>query len=70
MSRVSSDEFTEDGRLINGFDYDLQVWVRHGIIEDCGHPEDMNCAEWCNKRKYAGRSIDNVKAVAGIKGSA
>lgn len=34
------------------FDYDLQVWVRAGIVQSCGHPESMRCG--CNARKYAG----------------
>jgi hypothetical protein len=35
MSRVSSDEI-KDGRVYNGYDYRLQVWVVNGIITDVG----------------------------------
>ena len=26
------------GRVFNGYDYALQVWVKVGIIQRCGHP--------------------------------
>ena len=35
MSRESSDEI-RDGRVYNGFDYALQVWVVDGIIQPVG----------------------------------
>lgn len=35
MSRLSGDEI-RDGRVYNGFDYALQVWVRDGIIQPVG----------------------------------
>ena len=35
MSRESGDEI-RDGRVYNGFDYRLQVWVLDGIIQDVG----------------------------------
>lgn len=31
MSRLSNDEIRE-GRVWNGFDYQLQVWVQEGIV--------------------------------------
>lgn len=34
--RVSGDQY-KGGQLENGFDYDLQVWVKDGVIQDCGH---------------------------------
>lgn len=52
MSRESTNEY-KGGRLINGFDYELQVCVVNGIIQDCGHPKDMQCG--CNARKLAGK---------------
>ena len=35
MSRQSVDEI-RDGRVYNGFDYQLQVWVLEGIIQPLG----------------------------------
>ena len=34
--RQSRDEY-RDGRVYNGYDYTLQVWVNHGRIVPCGH---------------------------------
>lgn len=51
------------GELVNGFDYDLQTWVKGYIIQKCGHPApDRNgffCT--CNARKYAGHDIRAIK---------
>ena len=51
MSRLSRDEF-QDGRLINGYDYDNQAWVLDGRYVLCGHPPDMACI--CYGRSHAG----------------
>lgn len=41
------------------YNYDLQVWVVDGIIENCNHDD---CNGWtCNQRIYAGQTIDQVK---------
>ena len=40
MTRLSGDEI-RFGRVWNGFDYELQVWVVNGIIQRCGHPDTM-----------------------------
>ena len=42
MSRESNDHY-QDGRLIDGFDYDVQAWALQGRWTDCGHPKEMNC---------------------------
>jgi hypothetical protein len=34
--RYSTDEIM-DGAVWNGFDYTLQVWVRDGRVQPCGH---------------------------------
>lgn len=49
-----NDERDAQGSLVNGFDYDLQVWVRDGIVLNCGH-----CAGYCgcNARIYSGQTI-------------
>ncbi len=62
MSRESTDEI-KNGRVFNGFDYSLQVWVRNGVILDCAHPERMG-ARCCNQRIFAGRRIESFAAVA------
>ena len=56
MSRTSSDEF-KSGRVFNGYDYALQVWVVKGMIPDCGHPPAMQAEGCCNAHKLAGQSI-------------
>ena len=35
MSRMSDDEI-RNGRVYNGFDYELQVWVVNGVIQPVG----------------------------------
>ena len=49
MSRVSSDEI-RDGRVFNGFDYSIQMWVKGGIVTTVGN----------NPKKYAGLSIYDI----------
>jgi hypothetical protein len=36
----------------NGYDYENQCWVIAGIVQDCGHPENMKCN--CYGRLHAG----------------
>jgi hypothetical protein len=38
MTRLSKHEI-RNGRVWNGFDYELQVWVVNGNIQHCGHPD-------------------------------
>ena len=52
MSRTSTDQYV-NGRLINGFDYTNQAWVRNGRYVRCGHPESMNCG--CYGRQHEGK---------------
>jgi hypothetical protein len=40
--RQSTNEY-QDGRLMNGFDYDHQSWVVAGRYVRCGHPATMDC---------------------------
>jgi hypothetical protein len=44
--RTSSDQHNAAGRLMSGFDYDRQAWVRDGKYIRCGHPESMGCKCW------------------------
>ena len=57
MSRVSSDERTASGRLVNGFDYERQAWVKDGRYVRCGHPEAMRCG--CYGREYEGQESEH-----------
>jgi hypothetical protein len=61
MTRLSGDEIRH-GRVWNGFDYELQVWVAHGIIQRCGHPDTMRLSEksCCNAYRLAGQNILDV----------
>ena len=52
MSRTSNDQHDSNGRLMNGFDYDRQAWVKGGKYVRCGHPESMNCG--CYGRENEG----------------
>lgn len=73
MSRLSSDERGPDGQLINGFDYDAQVWVRAGIVENCGHPAHMSrqhadgsLSYCCNARRFHTFTIEDTRAALGM----
>jgi hypothetical protein len=49
--RMSGDEIV-NSRLMNGFDYENQAWVKDGKYIRCGHPEGMNCK--CYGRLHEG----------------
>lgn len=55
MSRLSTDQVI-DGKLMNGFDYEAQVWVLNGVYQDCGHPRSMG-DDCCNAHKLAGQRV-------------
>lgn len=63
MTRASPDELhPATGRIWNGFDYRLQVWVRDGIVQPCGHPARMRTSvPCCAQDAYAGRSILEIE---------
>lgn len=42
------------------YDYDLQVWVVNGYVDECGHPDEMKKAGCCNGHKYAGQKPEEV----------
>lgn len=63
MSRQSRDELAPDGTILNGYDYNVQVWVLGGVIQPCGHPETMQRkgdGPCCNGYAYAGYKINQV----------
>lgn len=47
--RESRDELADDGTILNGFDYRLQVWVEDGICQDVG-----------SGRRFAGQPVKDV----------
>jgi hypothetical protein len=58
--RVSGDEL-RGGCVWNGFDYALQVWVLHGVIQRCGHPAAMaRRGPCCAAVTLAGRRIEEI----------
>lgn len=60
MSRQSRDELV-NGVVVNGYDYDLQVWVVDTKIQPCSHPATMRTRTWCcNQNRYAGLYIADV----------
>ena len=61
MTRLSGDEIRH-GRVWNGFDYELQVWVIDGTIQNCGHPATMRfqSRSCCNTYRLAGQNILDV----------
>lgn len=62
MTRLSANEY-RGGRVWNGFDYALQVWVLEGVIQPCGHPETMRAPgrPCCAAARLAGRPIAEVE---------
>ena len=36
-------ENRREERLINGFDYKNQAWVKDGKYQSCGHPQACRC---------------------------
>ena len=44
------------GRIINGYDYQNQSWVKDGKYIKCGHPKEMNCN--CYGRKNEGKETE------------
>ena len=45
------------------YDYDLQVWVKDGIVQRCGHTDSQPGigGYCCNAKRFAGRKLDEVK---------
>jgi hypothetical protein len=61
MTRLSSDELRL-GRVFNGFDYQIQVWVVDGVVRGCAHPASMRQGGMpcCKAYRYAGQPIASV----------
>jgi len=52
MARQSENVVDASGIIVDGFDYDRQVWIKDGRYVACGHPETMACG--CFGRAHAG----------------
>jgi hypothetical protein len=60
MTRTS-DDLIRNGRVWDGFDYSLQVWIVEGIVQRCGHPARMReHGPCCNQDLYAGRPVAEI----------
>ena len=68
MSRSSTDEFDVNGVLVNGYDYELQVWVQHGRVVNCGHPASMRPG-CCNGDLCKGLSLIEARARVKVRSS-
>jgi len=49
------------GRVYNGFDNALRVWVKEGIIQDCFHLPLVQRFGCCDAHRLSGKSIYTVK---------
>ncbi len=48
------------GSVYNGFDYNLQVWVKEGVVLECGHPISMH-PHCCNAQKLKGQRVADIQ---------
>ena len=55
----------KDGRLINGFDYEVQAWVENGKYVSCGHPPyfDCHCYGKMNEGKETESKEDQIISI-------
>jgi hypothetical protein len=61
--RESNDELDSEGRLFNGYDYELQVWVVEGRVQPCGHPRKIERAgPCCTADRYQGALLEDARA--------
>jgi len=59
--RYSGDMLGEGGYIRNGYDYNLQVWVKDYKVLNCGHPERMRTAgPCCPAHTLAGRDVREI----------
>ena len=65
--RVSNDQY-ENGRLMNGYDYDRQAWVSDGRYVRCGHPQSMDCK--CYGKEHEGEDTPSYDLAQGYTPSA
>ncbi len=56
--RLSKNDVKND-RIMNGYDYENQAWVKNGKYVRCGHPESMQCS--CYGRIHEGEETKKYK---------
>lgn len=61
MSRASRDDYDREGDLRNGYDYELQVWVKGYEVQDCGHLSS-DVPDCCSAALFAGQDIRLVRS--------
>ena len=60
MTRTNG-EYSDDDRLVNGYDYDRQVWVKDGRYLRCGHQDEMDCG--CYGKEHEGEEVRQQRGV-------
>jgi len=63
MTRLSQNQYDSDGAVLNGFDYQLQVWVQGGMVQTCGHVGgwDKSLCRCCNAKRYATLAVKYIE---------
>lgn len=62
--RISSNQHYKGGQLRNGYDYDLQCWVKAGKVQRCEHPVEMDCR--CMGKLYQRIAVTEVRKSLGL----
>ncbi len=64
MTRTSTNDIDEKGQVRNGYDYNLQCWVKDYECMPCAHPlfmrEQNQSGRCCDQMKYAGLDIRTI----------
>lgn len=55
--KIFVDKLDKSGVVVDGYDYNLQAWIKDGVIQDCFHPEHWKESHCCNAHRLAGRRI-------------
>jgi hypothetical protein len=63
MSRKSTDLRDQHGRLVTGYDYDLQAWIEDYLIKQCGYREEFKDWWITSSRRYAQEYDKNTLTV-------
>jgi hypothetical protein len=59
--RQALDQLDNRGRVVNGYDYHLNVWVENGIVLDCSHPLEMKQQHCCNAHALRGLKLIDLQ---------
>jgi hypothetical protein len=59
--RQSGDRLAATGTVQGGYDYQLQVWVKDGVVQPCGHPAAMRVTRpCCPANRYRGQRVKEI----------